>query len=704
MQQAAREAAHRNPSESGDRQATAPASLRDRLLRPGLVLLLVALVFLAYHAAPNNGFHLDDADNIVRHGAVHMSEFGLDALLRAATDGFLPRRVLPNLTFAFDWWRGGGQPSAFQLTNVAIHALSAVAVLALLQLALARHGVGARDSWIAATLAAAAWAIHPIQVQAVTYIVQRMASMAALFMLIAVWSYVRGRTERSWRWYAAAGAAAIAALLSKENACVLPALLLLAEYTLCRDADRRLRGRLDFVLLSIPLFIALYAVVDLVFHGPLWAYVEPGYATRDFTLAERLLTQPRVIAFHLGQVLWPLPGRFSIEHDFVLSTSLWQPWTTPLALGGLAAWVFGGIWLALRGPAPVAGFLMLWVPATLLVESSAIPLEMVFEHRMYLPSVGLAGLFALALARLLQSAPRRRVIVASAVLLGGLLAATLVRVPVWRTPLSLYENAVPHAAGSARTWTNLGTHYEAAERSADAIAAYSKAIALKPDHAIAYLNRGSSHAKSGRYADAEADYRHFVALAPADFRGAFALGSLYLGAERYAEAADWLTKAATQATTSPLPLLRLAELHLATGRPAAALDALIGARTRDAAIMDGQFYEQFGVAQAQLGRFDAAIEAFDRSLREDPARVDTLLNRAFALLRVGMPQRALADFDRALALRPVDAHALYGRAETLASLGQPQQALAAARAALAIDPDHPRARRLIDELDRPRTE
>lgn len=679
--------------------ASMSTAAAHRLLPAALVSLLIALVFVAYHAAPQNGFHLDDADNIVRHGAIHMTEFGIDPLVRAATDGFLPRRALPNLSFAVDWWRGDGSPAAFQLTNVLLHALAAVAVLALLHQALVRHGVGTIDSWIASTLAAAAWAAHPVQVQAVTYIVQRMASMAALFMLLAVWAYVRGRlAARPAKWYASSGIATAAALLSKENASILPALFLLAEYTLCRTPDERIKHRFDRVLLALPVAIALYAVIDLALEGPLWRYVTPGYETRDFTLAERLMTQPRVLAFHLGQILWPLPGRFSIEHDFALSTSPWEPWTTLPAIAGLAVWVGGGIWLALRSRAPVAGFFVLWVPATLLVESSVIPLEMVFEHRMYLPSVGLAGLLALALSRVMTSPRRAAATTAVTALVVALLAATLVRVPVWRTPLSLSESAATHAPRSARTWTNLGTHYEAAGRSVEAVASYSRAIALRPEHSIAYLNRGASHAKNGRPADAEADYRRFVALAPGDFRGAYALGALYLGARRFGEAEEWLRRAATQAATSPLPLLRLAELHLATGQPAATVGALVEARARDGAVADAQYHDLLGVAHARLGRFDIAIAEFDRALNLEPSRADSRVNRAFALLRSGQPLQALTDFERVLARRPNDAHAHYGRAMSLAALGQPQQALTAAKAALALDPTHAAARGLADEL------
>lgn len=672
------------------------------LLRFALILLLLGLIALAYHEAPKNGFHLDDANNIVAHGPVHMTELSVDALARAAREGALPQRSLANVSFALDWWRGGGAPSTFQITNILIHAATALAVLTLILQLLRRSGASPTQAWFAATAATAAWALHPIQVQAVTYIVQRMASLAALFILIAVLAYVRGRlTQRGRIWYPLALIAAFAAWLSKENAYVLPALILLAEYTLCREPAQRLKSRLDLAVLALPVVLITYVLIDItLLHGPVWQYIAAGYTNRDFTLGERLLTQPRVIFFHLGQILWPLPERFSIEHDFPLSQSLLHPWTTPLAIAGLFSWIAGGMWLSLRSRAPVVGFLLLWIPATLAIESSVIALEMVFEHRMYLPSVGIAGLLALALQRLIRTGHGRGAALLSLGLIAGLLYATLGRVPEWRTPITLYEHAASHAPQSPRAWGNLATAYETENRSSEAISAYTRALDLAPRHAIAYLNRGSSYHKIGRHADAAADYRRFIALEPLDFRGHYALGTLLISSGQYEGAEHSLQKALALDANSPLPLLKLARLYLDTDRPDAAINALQEAQARDPAVADINYFDLLGIANARLGRYDAAIAAFDEILRATPTQPQALLNRAYAHLRRGQPLSALADFERSAALRPNDAHAQYGRAEALNLLGREKDALDAAMTALAIEPDHARARHLATELSR----
>lgn len=673
---------------------------RSRLLTLGLIALPLIAIAIAYHAAPQNGFHLDDAVNIVRHGPMHVTELDVPSLWRAAAEAHLSQRIIPNLSLAIDWWRGGGSPAPFQLTNILIHGATALAVLALLLATLRSAGARERHAWISATAATVLWAVHPIQVQSVTYIVQRMASMAALFMLVTLIAYVRARAGRHrWPWYALATVSAVAACLSKETAYILPALILLAEYTLCRKPHERIRSRFDYLILALPVVATLYVAGDLaILHGPLWEYLMPGYASRDFSLTERLLTQPRVIFFHLGQMLFPLPDRFSIEHTFLPSSSLFQPWTTALAMAGITAWVAGGIWLSLRSRFPVAGFLTLWVPATLAIESSIVPLEMVFEHRMYLPSVGLAGLAALGLNRLARTRLQPASMVIAVAVALGLMAATIVRVPTWRTSASLYEQAVRVAPDAPRAWTNLGTAYEEQDRSAEAIRAFSKALEVDPARAIAYLNRGSSYRKRAELAAAEADYHTFIRLAPGDYRGPFALGSLYASAGRYDDALRWLDLAGRLNERSALPARELAEVYLSIGRPDATIQALEQARSRDAAIADAHYFTLLGAAYGGLARYDEAIYAFDRALEIDPTHFEARLNRGYARLRSNKPREALSDFDLAIAHSPNTARAHHGRAEALAKLYRHQEALDAARRAQTLAPENERTARLLNEL------
>jgi hypothetical protein len=308
----------------------------QKIYRYLALLLLLLLVAISYRQAPNNVFHFDDESNIIRYPPVLMTELSIENLVDAGRNAYLPTRPLPSVTFAFDWWRGGGLARPFQYTNLVIHGASALAVYWLLLLVLSRLR---QPSWTAAAgafVGAALWACHPIQVQGVTYIVQRMTSMAALFTILSVIFYVLGReserVRRRWGLLVLATFCWALGMISKETAAIAPFLVLLAEYGVLRQGQPLIRSKLDWTMLSLPVVVGVLIVIDIASGvGPLSDTFLPGYGGRDFSLSERLLTQPRIIVFHFSQILWPLPGRFSLEHDFALSTGLLNPVSTLFA-------------------------------------------------------------------------------------------------------------------------------------------------------------------------------------------------------------------------------------------------------------------------------------------------------------------------------------------------------------------------------------
>ena len=444
-------------------------------VRSGLLVACMATVALMvatiYYPALDNGFHFDDIGNIVETTALHIPAVSVDAIAQAVRESALPNRPLPNALFAIDWWRGGGDPGPFQQTNVAIHVLCSIAVFGLLILLLrvdSAHTQRPRLLPSIALICAAAWALHPIQLQAVTYIVQRMASMAALFFVLAVCAYIAARRAPSPTgrigWALLCLSSGLCAVYSKENALMLPAVLILAEYGLCRPGQPSFRYWFDrYLWLAVFLAIA-YVIADLLFlEGPLRVRSEYVYIKRDFTLEERLLTQPRVVLFHLGQMLWPLPDRFSLEHDFAISRDLFSPPTTIAAIAALFLWTIAGFATLFSRRNRVVGFLLLFPLATLIPESSFHGLEMVFEHRMYLPSVALLGLSAVFMQRAIVDGRMqpRTLYLGAALVVGALAASTSARIPEWRDEVTLGRANVRTAPHSARAWLNYGTALQA---------------------------------------------------------------------------------------------------------------------------------------------------------------------------------------------------------------------------------------------------
>lgn len=525
-------------------------------------LALLVLLAIAYQQAPGNDFHFDDRDNIVEHKPVHMEQFSMAGLLTAWQQPFLAGRPLASLTFAVDWWRGGGTPQPFLWTNLLLHGLTALAVFALLRLAL--KCAGRQGAWpdAAAALAAALWLAHPIQVQAVAYIVQRMALLAALFTLLSVFGYVRGRLagRHGMGWYVAALVAFAAGVSSKENAWITPALWWLAEFGLLRAHGPLLRNAFDRLLFGLPLLLLLLVVLDFASgQGPLAQRFLPGYEARSFTFVERLLTQPRVLLLHVSQLLWPLPDRFSVEHAITLSRGLLDPPVTLAALAALFGWCLAGLAALWRERLRVVGFCMLWLPLTLAIESSVVPLEMVFEHRMYLPTVGLAGMLALGLASLGRWRRSAALLVLLAVL--GLAWSTQQRVLVWRSDLTLYADALLHTPDSARALSGHGQALLEQGRFAEAEPELRRAIALDPTQAEAMDKLAVILLDRGDLTGADRLLRRALELRGGQHGILNHLGEIYMQMGNHALAREMFVQAALKAPREPVYRWNLALAH-----------------------------------------------------------------------------------------------------------------------------------------------
>ena len=171
-----------------------------------------------------------------------------------------------------------------------------------------------------------------------------------------------------------------------------------------------------------------------------------GYAQRNFTMGERILTEFRVVMMYFGQVLWPVPSRFSITHDIATSHSLFDPPTTFLSLLVLLGLLLAAVLTARRHR--IVSFCILWVFLHLAVESSVVALELAYEHRMYLPLVGIAMLASWGLFTLLRD--ERWAIGATAALVLLLVVATHQRNIVWQDARTLWSDVAAKYPNDAR--------------------------------------------------------------------------------------------------------------------------------------------------------------------------------------------------------------------------------------------------------------
>lgn len=429
-----------------------------------LSLVLATLAAALYGPGLPGGFILDDGINILRNHILYVERFDVEQFIYAALrfhDGN-GSRALPMLSFAIDHWRAGGMhAAAFKTTNIVIHGVTVLAVAFFLRrVLLIARWPQPRACWGALVLALA-WAAHPLQVSSVLYVVQRMQTLATLFIVLALWAYVamrqaqqaggRGRLQG-----VAVVLAWLLALACKEDAVLLPAYTLALELTVLRfDAaqPKVARGLRQSYALMVAAGLALFVLYALPRYWHWEAY--PG---RDFSSPERLLTQARVLVMYLGQILLPWPDAMPFNYDgYPVSRSLWQPWTTLpalLLLLGLLAWAW-----AWRRQRPLFALGVLLFFAGHFISSNIIALELVFEHRNHWPLLGVVlavgDLLALAAQRLRLGPTARHGVLA--VLLLTLAGATLARAHVWGDPLRLGEKLVALSPQSTRSWVELGS-------------------------------------------------------------------------------------------------------------------------------------------------------------------------------------------------------------------------------------------------------
>jgi hypothetical protein len=374
-------------------------------------------------------------------------------------------RPVSMLSFALDAQTSDpGDSRRFNRTNLAIHLLNGLLFLGMVLLlqrnapVLQALAPGRSSRWIA-LIAAALFLLHPLHVSTVLYAVQRMTLLAATAVLAGVCAFVveRGRLCREG-WNPAIGGRAIGAVvlftvigaLCKESGILLPWLVITVEIYLFRwrmgDRTSPVLRAATLLVLALPLiaFLMLLTLAPEFFAN--W------YSARDFTMAERVMTQLRVTWTYLGWFLAPDLGSLGFFHDDIVnSRHLLEPSSTAIALLGWCG-VAGLLLLALRRESlALPAFAFAWFVVGHLLESTVIPLEMVFEHRNYVPLIGFAIVTPYALAALRQR-------LGAFVVCGGATGALLLfawllflRASYWGDALLLTSSNVERHPASARS-------------------------------------------------------------------------------------------------------------------------------------------------------------------------------------------------------------------------------------------------------------
>ena len=450
--------------------------------------LALAAACLPFLAGLPGGFVLDDYPVLLQSQAVRMESFSLSGLWQAAfaydPQGGLPR-PLANASFALNHLVGGIDPVGYKLVNLALHFATALLAWRLALRLLLACGQPAASARYLGLVVAVLWAVHPLQVSTVLYVVQRMEILCTLFTLLSALAFVQARQRQiaglggsGWL-LAGSAAAALLAWTTKENAALIPYFLLAIELLVFRgQAARPALARTWQVLGRVGLGLGLLAAIALYAYGLLHPELFSG---RDFGPLQRLAAQAVVLPHYLGLILLPRPEAMVFYYD-QLWLAQW-PWWQVAAGAGLLSALAAAVWL-LRRRRPLVALGIAWFLLGHLITSAPLPLEIAFEHRNYTPLFGVL----LALAGLWPTRPvalRPALLAMAGVLVLALAGLTTLRAAYWSDPFLLAHYHTLINPQSARAAVAMGDRYAlAANRDpqspfvARAIAEYERAMQL----------------------------------------------------------------------------------------------------------------------------------------------------------------------------------------------------------------------------------
>jgi len=463
--------------------------------------LCCILIFLVYAPGWHGPFVFDDQLNILENPNVPIHELTEQEIIRStlSNESGPLKRVIPALSFGLNYFFADGFKSVyFKLTNIAVHCINSGLVFWLLTLlwpSVAQTPWAQRTTLSHPRLVFAAsgtliWALHAFLLTSVLYVVQRMTSMASMFMLMGACIYVVGRLSLDEKpmqglWLMSLGiiGGTVLGAACKESAVLLPVYIGAIEFTLLSQLPNR-TATITKVRWFFIVFLALPILAGLFYWFQHPTFITGGYAGRPFSFEERVLTEPRVLWFYLSMIIVPDIQTMGLFHDdFALSSDLFSKWTTvPSILGIVILLVFS---IFCRKRFPITAFAILWFLVGHSLESTVFPLEVIHEHRNYLPALGpLLAIGYLLVFALPDKMPNLLRLTLIAILVFCLGFGTFNRAQYWSSESALIESLAMNHPDSPSSQYLRGEILRKREKDFEgSYAYYLRAAELAPEEA-----------------------------------------------------------------------------------------------------------------------------------------------------------------------------------------------------------------------------
>jgi tetratricopeptide (TPR) repeat protein len=686
----------------------------SRVQTAAAAVVLVVAALAAYHNTFRAPFLFDDARAILENPGIRRLWPLWRAFWPQSANLTVSGRPVANLTLAVNYALSGTDVWSYHALNLLIHTLSGLTLFGIVRRTLMRPVLQTRfggDALPLALVIALMWTLHPLQTEAVTYVIQRVESLMGLFYLLTLYCFIRSvESPRPFRWQVCTVAACLLGMATKEVMATAPLLVLLYDRTLLssRVADTfrsALQQRPRFYLALFATWLPLAGMVASTgWNRGATAGFNVGVAPWTYWL-----TQFKAVACYLWLAVWPHPLVFEYGTFWVRHSGEVAPYAlvvVPLAAATL---------IALRRW-PAWGFLGAWF-FVILAPTSVVPgtIQMIVEHRMYLP---LAAVITLAVLGIHAAVGRQSWVMFAALALGlGILAAR--RNADYRSELAIWSDtvakrpdntrarngmalALDHAGripeaiqqfeaalrltpGDVEVHDNLGVTLEHAGRIAEATQHYETALRLKPNFPEAHSNLGNALLRTGRVPEAIQQYKEALRLRPDYAEAEYNLGGALDQAGRTAEAIRHFEAAVRLKPDYAAAHNNLGNLLHRVGPTPEAIEHYEAALRIQPDFATA--HHNLGVAFEEAGRIPEAIQQYEAALRIQPDLAEAQNNLGVLLCRSGQVAAGLAHLNDAVRLRPDYARAHFNQGVALVQAGRTPEAIQYYVEALRLQPD-----------------
>jgi tetratricopeptide (TPR) repeat protein len=630
-------------------------------------LFLTVLVSLIYSNTLDTPLVFDDVASIQSNTHIRLNKLTFEGVTEAGFESGGRNRPVPYISFALNYYFQQDDVVGYHVVNILIHIIAGILLYFLVRTTLNLPTLRSKYEtfkWLP-LITSLIWVVHPLHTQSITYLVQRMNSMAAMFYVLSILLYVKARTAegkgKRWVLFSACILSGLLAMGSKENAAMLPFFIVLYEWYFFQDLSKEwLKRHLGYFLVILS-FMALVAFIYLGTHPLERVTSIRDFSAKEFTFTERVLTQFRVVIHYITLLIYPHPSRLNLDYDFPLSHSLTDPITTLFSMVAIAGMIGLAIYLAKKER--LFSFCILWFFGNLVIESSVIPLGIIFEHRTYLPSM-LVSLLAVSLGyRYIK--PQWAKVAAFCVAMGVVMVFSLwtyERNSIWGAEITLWGDVVAKSPKKPRPLVNLAYALERKGRLDEAFSHYYEALRIKPDFWEAHYNLARALVRQGKVEEGISHYYEALRIKPEFAEAHYNLAGALMGQGRLDEAIKHYYKA-----------LEIKPDHV-------------------------QAHTNLGIALERQGRLKEAIEQYSEALRIEPNLPEAHYNLGNALMRQGNTEKAIGHYFKTLRINPEHLGAHYNLGIALAMRGDRTGAAYHFAEVLRIDPGNLGARQALELL------